>query len=155
MKKTILLAITFLAITLTAFSQEREIKEEGKTVFKSHAYLQLQGGAAYTLGEADFTDLISPAAALNLGYQFTPALGMRLGASGWQGKGGWVAPAQVYDFKFVQGNIDLVLNIRSLLSGFNPDRVFNPYLFAGGAYAYGFENGATELNTGAYDLEYL
>ena len=155
MKKTILLAITFLAITLTAFSQEREIKEEGKTVFKPHAYLQLQGGAAYTLGEADFMDLISPAAALNLGYQFTPALGMRIGASGWQGKGGWVAPAQVYDFKFVQGNIDLVLNIRSLLSGFNSDRVFNPYLFAGGAYAYGFENGATELNTGAYDLEYL
>src|SRR5690554_737417 len=107
MKKMMMMAAAFFVISLAAFSQEREIKEEGKTIFKPHAYLQLQGGAAYILGEADFTDLISPAAALNLGYNFTPVFGMRLGASGWRGKGGWVAPAQVYNFNFVQGNIDL------------------------------------------------
>jgi hypothetical protein len=130
--------------------------EEGKVEFKPHAFLQLQGGVAHTLGEADFMDLMSPAAALNLGYKFTPVFGMRLGASGWQGKGGWVAPAQVYSFQFVQANLDLMLDLRSMFSGFNPDRVFNPYLFAGGAYAYGFENDeANALNTGTYDLEYL
>jgi outer membrane protein OmpA-like peptidoglycan-associated protein len=130
--------------------------EEGKVEFKTHAFLQLQGGVAHTLGEADFMDLMSPAAALNLGYKFTPVFGMRLGASGWQGKGGWVAPAQVYSFQFVQANLDLMLDLRSMFSGFNPDRVFNPYLFAGGAYAYGFENDeANALNTGTYDLEYL
>ena len=156
MKKFIILALALLAISITAFSQERVIKEEGKTVFKPHAYLQLQGGAAHTLGEADFMDLISPAAALNLGYKFTPAFGMRLGASGWQAKGGWVAPAQVYNFNFVQGNLDLVLDLMSVFKGFNPDRVFNPYLFAGGAYAFGFDNDeANALNTGTYDLEYL
>ena len=134
----------------------KKIKEEGKTVFKPHAYLQLQGGAAHTLGEAKFMDLISPAAALNLGYNFSPVFGMRLGASGWQGKGGWVAPAQVHDYKFAQGNLDLVLDLASLFGGFNPDRVVNPYLFGGGAYAYGFENdGANALNTNDYDLEYL
>ncbi|MEA4905085.1 MAG: OmpA family protein [Petrimonas sp.] len=149
-----LLALTLIPVFATA--QEREIKEEGKTVFKPHAYLQLQGGAAHTLGEAKFLDLLSPAAALNLGYNFSPAFGMRLGASGWQGKGGWVTPAQVYDFKFVQGNLDLVLDLASLFGGFNPDRVVNPYLFGGGAYAYGFENDkANALNTGTYDLEYL
>jgi OOP family OmpA-OmpF porin len=156
MKKMMMMAAAFLVISLAAFSQERVIKEEGKTVFKPHAYLQLQGGAAHTLGEADFMDLISPAAALNLGYKFTPAFGMRLGASGWQGKGGWVAPAQVYNFNFVQGNLDLVLDLMSVFKGFNPDRVFNPYLFAGGAYAFGFDNDeANALNTGTYDLEYL
>jgi OOP family OmpA-OmpF porin len=156
MKKIGLIALAFLAISLTVFSQEREIKEEEKTIFKPHAYLQLQGGAAYTLGEADFTDLISPAAALNLGYNFTPVFGMRLGASGWQGKGGWVVPAQVYNFNFVQGNLDLVLDLMSLFKGFNPERVFNPYLFAGGAYAFGFDNDeANALNTGGYELEYL
>ncbi len=156
MKKIGLIALAFLAISLTVFSQEREIKEEGKTIFKPHAYLQLQGGAAYTLGEADFTDLISPAAALNLGYNFTPVFGMRLGASGWQGKGGWVVPAQVYNFNFVQGNLDLVLDLMSLFKGFNPERVFNPYLFAGGAYAFGFDNDeANALNTGGYEPEYL
>ena len=156
MKRFIFLAATFLAISLAAFSQEREIMEEGKVEFKPHAFLQLQGGVAHTLGEADFMDLISPAAALNLGYKFTPIFGMRLGASGWQGKGGWVAPAQLYSFKFVQANLDFMLDLRSMFNGFNPDRVFNPYLFAGGAYAFGFENDeANALNTGAYDLEYL
>lgn len=156
MKKIFYCMFALLLLPLFASAQEREIKEEGKTIFKPHAYLQLQGGAAHTLGEAKFMDLISPAAALNLGYNFSPAFGMRLGASGWQGKGGWVAPAQLYDFKFVQGNLDLVLDLASLFGGFNPDRVVNPYLFGGGAYAYGFENDkANALNTGTYDLEYL
>ncbi len=156
MKKIFIYVIALILLPTLVLAQEREIKEEGKTVFKPHAFLQLQGGAAHTLGEADFMDLVSPAAALNLGYKFSPVFGMRLGASGWQGKGGWVAPAQLYSFKFIQGNLDLVLDLRSMFSGFNPDRVFNPYLFAGGAYAYGFENDeANALNVGDYKLEYL
>jgi OOP family OmpA-OmpF porin len=156
MKKNFIYVLVLVFLPLFASAQERAIKEEGKTIFKPHATLQLQGGAAYTLGEADFMDLISPAAAFNLGYQFTPLFGMRLGASGWQGKGGWVAPAQVYDFKFVQGNLDLVLDLATLFRGYNPKRAVNPYLFAGGAYAYGFENdGANALDLGTYDLEYL
>ncbi len=140
-----------------ASAQTREIKEEGKTVFKPHAYLQLQGGAAHTLGEVSFTDLISPAAAINLGYKFTPVFGARIGASGWQAKGAWVAPKQVYDFNYLQGNIDITLDIFSLFGGFNPMRIVNPYLFAGGGFAYGFNNdgGANNLNTGGYQLEYL
>src|SRR5690554_729336 len=155
MKKFFMYLIAFALLPMVTFAQEREIKEEGKTFFKPHAFIQLQGGAAHTLGEAEFKDLISPAAALNLGYQFSPLFGMRLGASGWQGKGGWVAPAQVYDFQFVQGNLDLLFDLGTLFAGFNPERAVSPYLFAGGGYAYGFENGATELNTSDYDLEYL
>jgi len=155
MKKFLMYLIAFALLPMVSFAQEREIKEEGKTFFKPHAFIDLQGGAAHTLGEAEFKDLISPAAALNLGYQFSPLFGMRLGASGWQGKGGWVAPAQVYDFKFVQGNLDLLFDLGVLFGGFNPQRAVRPYLFAGGGYAYGFENGATELNTNNYELEYL
>jgi outer membrane protein OmpA-like peptidoglycan-associated protein len=156
MKKVFTYLLALALLPAFASAQDREIKEEGKTVFKPHAYLQLQGGAAHTLGEAKFSDLISPAAALNLGYNFSPVFGMRLGASGWQGKGGWVAPSQQYDFKFVQGNIDLVLDLAAMFGGFKPGRVVNPYLFGGGAYAYGFENdGAKALNTGGYKLEYL
>lgn len=158
MKKIFICMFTLILLPMFASAQAGEIKEEGKTVFKPHAYLQLQGGAAHTLGEAKFMELISPAAALNLGYNFSPVFGMRLGASGWQGKGGWVAPAEVYDFKFVQGNLDLILDLASLFGGFKPDRVVSPYLFGGGAYAYGFENdGAIALDSkiGNYDLEYL
>jgi OOP family OmpA-OmpF porin len=156
MKKFFIYLIALAMIPMVAYSQTGEIKEEGKTVFKPHAYMLWQGGAAYTLGEAAFKDLISPAAAVSLGYQFTPVFGMRLGASGWQAKGGWVAPAQVYDFNYVQGNLDLVLDLASLFNGFNPFRAVSPYLFAGGGYAYGFNNdGANALNTSDYDLEYL
>jgi hypothetical protein len=72
MKKIIAFFLAFALIPIFIMAQEREIKEEGKTIFKPHAYLQLQGGAAHTLGEADFMDLISPAAAVNLGYNFSP-----------------------------------------------------------------------------------
>ncbi len=44
-------------------TEERRVKEEGKTYFVPHYFLQLQGGAATTVGEADFSDLFSPAAA--------------------------------------------------------------------------------------------
>lgn len=156
MKKGFLLGVVLMLISTISFAQNRAIMEEGKTVFKPHATLSLQGGAAHTLGETKFKDLISPAAALNVGYNFSPVFGMRVGASGWQGKGAWVAPLQVYDFKFVQGNLDFVFNLGSLFGGFNPDRVLSPYLFLGGGAAYGFENdGAIDLKTGGYDLEYL
>lgn len=155
MKKFLIYFIALVLIPMVSFAQEREVKEEGKTYFKPHSYLQLQGGAAHTIGEADFSDLISPAAAVNLGYQFSPLFGMRLGASGWQGKGGWVVPKQDYDFKFVQGNLDFVFDLAVLFNGYNPERTLSPYIFAGGGYAYGFENGATDLNTGNYNLEYL
>ena len=72
MKKTMLYLLAFTFIPLLAHAQELRIKEEGKTLFNKHAYLQLQGGAAYTLGEAEFKDLISPAASLQLGYNFSP-----------------------------------------------------------------------------------
>lgn len=156
MRKGFFIAALLMLLPMLANSQNREIMEEGKTIFKPHATLLLQGGAAHTLGETKFKDLISPAAALHLGYKFSPVFGMRVGASGWQGKGAWVSPLQVYDFKFVQGNLDFVFDLGSLFAGFNPDRVFNPYLFLGGGAAYGFENdGANALKIGGYDLEYL
>lgn len=92
MKKTILYLLVLACFPLLSKAQELRIKEEGKTLFNKHAYLQLQGGAAYTLGEAEFKDLISPAAALQLGYKFSPVFGMRAGVTGWQAKGAWVAP---------------------------------------------------------------
>lgn len=55
--------------------------------FNRHWYLQVQAGAAYTLGETSFGDLVSPAAALSAGYRFSPVWGLRFGLSGWQARG--------------------------------------------------------------------
>lgn len=153
MKKVFLLTMALMLLSLAGFSQT---SEEPTYEFKRHAYLRVQGGGAYTLGEAPFKDLISPAAALSLGYQFSPVLGVRLGATGWQAKGAWVSPKQLYKFNYAEASLDLTLDLGSLLGGYNPMRVVNPYLFLGGGGAYAFNNDeANALNTGGYKLEYL
>lgn len=151
------LLIAMLTVSSTmAFAQEQRIKEDGKTVFKPHWFMQVQAGAAHTIGEAKFTDLISPAAALNVGYKFAPAFGARIGVSGWQAKGGWVTPEQVYQYKYLQGNLDIMADLSTLFCGFNPNRVFNGYLFAGVGLNRGFDNDeANALDTRTYEMQYL
>ena len=118
MKIRNLLLLSLLTVSSTmAFAQEQRIKEEGKTVFKPHWFMQVQAGAAHTVGEADFTDLISPAAAVNVGYKFAPAFGARLGVSGWQAKAGWVTPSQTYQYKYLQGNLDLMADLSTYFVG--------------------------------------
>ena len=68
--KKLWMPVFALLLSSTVISaQEQRIKEEGKTEFKPHWFMQVQVGAAHTLGEAKFSDLISPAAAINVGYQ--------------------------------------------------------------------------------------
>jgi len=150
------LLIAILTVSSTFAQEQRQIKEEGKTVFKPHWFMQVQAGAAHTVGEADFTDLISPAAAVNVGYKFAPAFGARLGVSGWQAKAGWVTPSQTYQYKYLQGNLDLMADLSTLFCGFNPKRVFNGYIFGGVGLNHAFDNDeANALDTRSHELEYL
>lgn len=115
-----------------------EITEQ--EVFNPHWFIQPQVGAAYTIGETKFADLISPAAAISAGYRFTPAFGLRVGVSGWQARGSWVAPRHDYKFNYLQGNVDAMLSFSNLFCGFNPDRVLDFYGFIGAGAALGFHN---------------
>ena len=144
--RNLLVAILAMSGTVVFAQEQRQIKEEGKTVFKPHWFIQAQVGAAHTVGEAKFTDLMSPA----------PAFGARIGGSGWQAKGGWVTPEQTYQYKYLQGNIDIMADLSTLFCGFNPKRVFNGYLFGGVGLNRGFDNDeANALDTRTYELEYL
>lgn len=150
-------AIMLAASTVPALGQE--VMEE-KVEFNPHGYLQLQGGVGSTLGEAKFKDLLSPAAAFSFGYQFTPVWGARIGVSGWESKGGWVNPSVDYKYNYVAGNLDVMLNLSNLFCKFNPKRVFNLSLFAGGAVNYAFNNGEAEdlakvLRQDFYSMPYL
>ena len=64
--KKMFLAISLAACCVPALAQEQKGEE---VKFNPHAYLQLQGGIGMTLGEAEFTDLLSPSAAFSFGYQ--------------------------------------------------------------------------------------
>lgn len=151
-------ALLFSSNCLLAQNQEeRQIKEPGKIVFNPHWFMQIQAGAAHTVGEAKFKDLISPAAALNFGYQFNPAFALRFGASGWQAKGGWVAtPKATYTYKYFQGNVDAVLSLSNLFGKFNPERTFDWYAFLGAGFNHAFDNDeAVALAAQGAKMQYL
>ena len=93
------LICAFSLCTVSSFAQE--VKEEGKVVFNPHWFMQIQGGASHTLGEASFSDLISPAAQVTGGYQFSPLFGLRAGVSAWEAKGAWASPSTVYSMLMV------------------------------------------------------
>ena len=165
------MASAMLAMGTAAMAQSTYTDKEGNEYqFKKHAFLDLQGGAQYTLGEAKFGDLISPNVQLGLGYQFSPLFGMRLQANGWQSKGGWAGfranPGETpynatYKFKYVAPGVDFMFNLSNLFCGWNPNRVLNVTAFLGGGANIAWDNdevnelATTIKNTSTYNLEYL
>ena len=148
----------FAAALLTAsFAMAQNAGDKVVEEFNPHWYFQAQGGAAYTVGEVSFTELISPAAQLGIGYQFSPVWGVRFAADGWQAKGSWVNPATVYKYNYVGGNLDLFANLCNAFGGYKPHRVFNASIFAGVGVDYAFNNAeANDFHaTSSYTPEYL
>ena len=130
--------VALLMLGGVAFAQQS--KSDEKVEFRPHWGLKVQGGASYTMGEAAFGKLISPAAQLSATYDFHHAMGIRFGFSGWQGKGTVVVTDEIYKFHFAQLNADYVLDLANLFGGFKHDRIWTPYVFAGIGAAYGFDN---------------
>lgn len=139
--KSVFAVVLLAACSVSAMAQEQS---EEKVVFNPHSYLQLQGGISHTLGEAKFTDLLSPAAALSFGYQFSPVWGARIGVSGWESRGGWVNPSVNYKYNYLAGNLDVTMNLSNLICKYNPKRIFNLSMFLGGAINYAFNNDEAE-----------
>ena len=138
MKRLTMIAVALLAMCSVASAQQS--KSDESLEFRPHWSLKVQGGVAHTIGEASFAELISPAAQLSATYNFHHAMGVRVGLSGWQGKGSVVAADEIYRFRYGQLNADYVLDLASLIGGFKHDRVCSPYLFAGFGGAYGLDN---------------
>ena len=169
--KYVLFASALMAGTATSMAQATYTDKDGNEyTFKKHAFLDLQGGAQYTLGEAKFGDLLSPNLQLGLGYQFSPVFGMRLQANGWQSKGGWsgfrAKPGDTpynatYKFKYVAPGVDFMFNLSNLFCGWNPNRVLNVTAFLGGGANIAWDNdevnelATTMKNQNDYNLEYL
>lgn len=145
------LTIIFVALLMFGnVSNAQQSKSDETLEFRPHWSLKLQGGASYTMGEADFGKLISPAAQLSATYNFHNAMGVRVGLSGWQGKGTVVVTDEIYKFGFLQFNADFVLDLANLFCGFKHNRLVSPYLFAGIGGGFGFDND----EAGKYVAEY-
>ena len=166
-----LLACALMMFSASAMAQATYEAADGtKYEFQKHAFLNLEAGAQYTLGEAKFSKLISPNIQIGLGYQFTPVFGARIQANAWQSKGGWNGfRTQIgaepytndYKFKYVAPGIDFMFNLSNLFCGWNPNRVFNLTAFVGGGANIAWGNSevndiaANLKNLNAYNLEYL
>lgn len=92
-------ACCFFLLSLPLAAQENNEKNE----FKPYWFMQIQGGVAHTVGEASFSKLLSPAAAISGGYYFNPVLGLRIGVSGWESKGNSVLTQTTYKYKYLAG----------------------------------------------------
>lgn len=138
--KYALLTCMLMTAAIAASAQD----QQGTTVydFNPHWYIQAQGGAQYTLGEVAFSDLLSPNAQFAIGYNFTPSLGLRVGANAWQSKGGSTFGEDQYMWKwnYVSPAVDLTLNLSNLIGGFKPCRVCNFSIFAGAGANIGMNN---------------
>ena len=130
MKKLIAIIAT-LALTASVAVAQNDYK---------HWFLQLQGGVAETIGETTWTDLLSPAGAVSLGYQFSPVFATRLNVNGWQAKGAINGPTEVYKYNYVQGGLDLMADLANLFGANRCDRAVTPYLFGGIGANYSFAN---------------
>lgn len=143
--KKLFFALALSALSLSAAFAQTYQKGETTYEFKPYGYMQLQGGVGQTIGEGKATDLLSPAAALNFGYQFKPAFGLRAGLGGWQAKGAWSSKVQtngnnVYKFNYVALNVDAIVNLSNLIAGWNPFRTVNVSAFLGIAGNLAFNN---------------
>ena len=163
MKVKSLIAAVLLMFSASAMAQATYTAADGtKYEFQKHLFLNLEGGAQYTLGEAKFKDLLSPNVQLGLGYQFSPVFAARLQANGWQSKGGWSAYrankgdmpyTNDYKYKYVAPGIDLMFNLTNLIGGYNPFRTVNLTAFLGGGANIAWDN--NEVNDIAKTLNNL
>ena len=137
--KKVLLSCLMLAGALSVSAQEAKTEY----VHNPYWYIQVQGGAQYTLGEIDFKDLISPNVQVTVGRQFTPVFGARLAVNAWQSKAGIEGvknECHKWKWKYVAPGIDLTFNLSNLFSGYNPNRIFNFSVFAGAGANIAWDN---------------
>ena len=147
-----------LSGALTASAQEAKTEY----VPNPYWYIQIQGGAQYTLGEVDFKDLISPNVQVSVGRQFSPIFGARLSVNAWQSRAGIdLTSFQYYDvvslngghasaimtrhggtvkwkWMYVAPGIDITFNLSNGIYGYNPNRIFNLSAFIGGGANIGW-----------------
>ena len=134
---------SILVAALAAVSLSAAAQDAPKEKFHPHWTLGIQGGVGYSHGaHKKFTDVITPAAGVHLGYQFSPVFNLRGHVSGWQGKNGWGYDhnPQYYKWNFVNAGLDGVFNLSNLFAGYNPNRCVSFNAFVGVGYIHGFDN---------------
>ena len=148
LKRTLTLVTLFLftivasaqLVTQQNTQQERRMIRPSTPFFIPHWYAKVQGGMAYDVGEAKFSQLLSPSIQLALGYKFNEYFGLRGSLSGMWAQNRYSYPEKKYSWNFIQPALDAELDLTSIFLGKDPERLTNVYAFAGFGVAYSFNN---------------
>jgi len=143
MQKLLLLLGLLFSTSICTFAQQDEEKRLvslGQDFFVPHWFMSLHAGAAYDVGEAKFSKLLSPGAQASLGYHFTPLFATRLSIGGWEARNRYAYPSEKYKWNFIQPAVDAMVDITTLIDGWEPERFFHLYAFAGVGLNISFNN---------------
>jgi len=147
-RKATLLVLLLLGST-NIYSQQsgrlqRELVGPAVDFFVPHWYVTLQAGAAYDIGEAKFSRLLSPALQATLGYEFNEYVGARASLSGLWARNEYAYPEAKYKWNFIQPAVDVRANLSNIFMGRDIERVYDLYAFLGAGVALSWNNDDAE-----------
>ena len=138
-KKVILSAMLGVAATgsfAQGLNDPRDAQAQKQGYYSQpYAFVQAQGGMNTTLAAGN---VMKPTFSVAGGYMFSQAIGLRLHINGMNSKNGFESTTEKYQFKYINTNLDLMVNLTNL--GKNPSGPFNIYFVAGAGIAYCWNN---------------
>ena len=144
-------ALAMLCLTTTANAQS----DSEKALVYPQIFFGVQGGVQTTLTDYNNWKLITPTASFSVGSFFTPVVGARLHFNGLWNKGGYYDKTDdfKYNYKYLTSNLDLLLNMCTLLGKKNYYPL-NFYLIGGIGLNYAWDNGEAFARTDKMPLAY-
>ena len=128
--KTFILTAALGLVALAANAQNPEaLAEEQALGYKPQPYtfIQLQGGVNKVFSPGS---KFNPTFSVGVGRMFTNVIGARLHFNGYETKNGLKSIGGTYKFKYITGDIDVMLNVFNIFKATNK-RVFDLYLIGG------------------------
>lgn len=134
-----------------AVAQECPAKAEAQDLGywpQPYGFVQAQGGlnTIFSPGKQ-----FNPTFSLGAGYMFSPAVGLRLHANGYEAKNGFRAVNDTYKFKYINSNLDVLVNLTNF--GKTHNHLVNLYLVAGVGLAYAWDNDEFQAIANAKTVE--
>lgn len=152
---TLLLSVPFVANAQQEAQTEQRLVSVPRSFFVPHWYVKAQGGAAYDVGEAKFSQLLSPGLQLAMGYKFNEYFGLRGTVSGLWARNRYSYPESKYQWNFIQPSLEAEVDLTQLFLGRDPERLSSLYAFVGAGAAYSFNNDdAVEANEAYHQKKY-
>ena len=125
--------------SLTAVAQNAEADAEAQLLGykpQPYAFIQVQGGVNKVFSPGS---KFNPTFSLGVGYMFSNIVGARLHFNGYETKNGLKSINANYKFKYITGDVDVMLNIFNVFKAKNK-HTFDLYLIGGIGVDYAWDN---------------